>query len=47
VEAAAGRDVLAALEDYESDMTAHGFAAVLGGARNGERFLGQDPLPVG
>jgi 2-polyprenyl-6-methoxyphenol hydroxylase-like FAD-dependent oxidoreductase len=32
--------------EYEADMTAHGFAAVLTGARNGERFLGQDPLPT-
>jgi 2-polyprenyl-6-methoxyphenol hydroxylase-like FAD-dependent oxidoreductase len=45
-EAAAGRDLHAALEAYESDMTAHGFAAVLAGARNGERYLGQDPLPA-
>ena len=45
-EAAGGRDLLAALEEYEADMTTHGFAAVLAGARNGERFLGQDPLPA-
>jgi 2-polyprenyl-6-methoxyphenol hydroxylase-like FAD-dependent oxidoreductase len=45
-EAAAGHDLLAALAGYEADMTARGFAAVLAGARNGERFLGQDPLPV-
>jgi 2-polyprenyl-6-methoxyphenol hydroxylase-like FAD-dependent oxidoreductase len=44
--AAGGRDLLAALEEYEADMTTHGFAAVLAGARNGERFLGQDPLPA-
>lgn len=45
-EAAAGRDLITALHDYETVMTERGFAAVLAGARNGERFLGQDPLPV-
>jgi len=45
-QAAAGRDLVDAIGDYESDMTARGFAAVREGAANGQRFLGQDPLPV-
>jgi 2-polyprenyl-6-methoxyphenol hydroxylase-like FAD-dependent oxidoreductase len=45
-EAAAGRDVIDAVRDYESDMTERGFGAVVAGAENGERFLGQDPLPA-
>lgn len=40
-----GGDLLDALRDYESAMTEHGFAAVREGAANGQRFLGQDPLP--
>lgn len=45
-EAAAGRDLLAALRDYEAEMIDYGFAAVRAGAVNGQRILGQDPLPV-
>lgn len=35
------------IADYEAAMIDYGFAAVREGARNGQRFLGQDPLPVG
>jgi 2-polyprenyl-6-methoxyphenol hydroxylase-like FAD-dependent oxidoreductase len=45
-EAATRRDLIDAVRDYESDMTERGFAAVVAGAENGERFLGQDPLPA-
>jgi len=45
-QAAAGRDLVGAISDYESAMIARGFAAVREGAANGQRFLGQDPLPV-
>lgn len=45
-DAVAGRDLLTSLRAYETDMTADGFAAVRAGAHNGERFLGQDPLPA-
>jgi 2-polyprenyl-6-methoxyphenol hydroxylase-like FAD-dependent oxidoreductase len=34
------------IADYEAAMIDYGFAAVREGARNGQRFLGQDPLPV-
>ncbi|MBP2326502.1 2-polyprenyl-6-methoxyphenol hydroxylase-like FAD-dependent oxidoreductase [Kibdelosporangium banguiense] len=34
-----------AIRDYESDMTDHGFTMVRTAAANGQRFLGQDPLP--
>ncbi|WP_027940856.1 FAD-dependent oxidoreductase [Amycolatopsis taiwanensis] len=43
--AAAGHDLLNALRAYESEMIDYGFAAVRAGASNGQRFLGQDPLP--
>jgi 2-polyprenyl-6-methoxyphenol hydroxylase-like FAD-dependent oxidoreductase len=45
-EAATRRDLTEAVRDYESDMIERGFAAVVAGAENGERFLGQDPLPA-
>ena len=45
-EAATRRDLVEAVRDYESDMIERGFAAVVAGAENGERFLGQDPLPA-
>ncbi|WP_431915668.1 FAD-dependent oxidoreductase [Nonomuraea jabiensis] len=45
-EAAAGRPLLQALAEYESAMTAYGFAAVRTSAENGHRLLGQDPLPA-
>ncbi|MGV9377248.1 FAD-dependent oxidoreductase [Nonomuraea sp. NPDC003707] len=44
--AAAGRPLLQALAEYESAMTAYGFAAVRTSAENGHRLLGQDPLPA-
>ncbi|MEV4011133.1 NAD(P)/FAD-dependent oxidoreductase [Nonomuraea angiospora] len=44
--AAAGRPLLQTLAEYESAMTAYGFAAVRTSAENGHRLLGQDPLPV-
>ncbi|MFI1919226.1 FAD-dependent oxidoreductase [Nocardia sp. NPDC020380] len=47
VQAAQGRDVHDALHEYECNMIDYGFAAVRGGAENGQRFLGQDPLPAG
>ncbi|MFI9842966.1 FAD-dependent oxidoreductase [Nonomuraea sp. NPDC051941] len=44
--AAAGRPLLQTLAEYESAMTAYGFAAVRASAENGHRLLGQDPLPA-
>ncbi|MEU6777972.1 NAD(P)/FAD-dependent oxidoreductase [Nonomuraea angiospora] len=44
--AAAGRPLLQALAGYEAAMTAYGFAAVRASAENGQRLLGQDPLPA-
>lgn len=34
------------IADYEANMTDYGFAAVRASAENGQRVLGQDPLPV-
>ncbi|WP_026343020.1 NAD(P)/FAD-dependent oxidoreductase [Nocardia sp. BMG111209] len=45
-EAAAGRELRAALRDYENHMIEYGFTAVREGAGNGQRFLGQNPLPI-
>lgn len=39
-------DLDTAVRAYETDMVDYGFDAVRTGARNGERFLGQDPLPT-
>jgi 2-polyprenyl-6-methoxyphenol hydroxylase-like FAD-dependent oxidoreductase len=39
-------DVDKAIQAYETDMVGYGFDAVRTGASNGERFLGQDPLPT-
>ncbi len=44
--AAAGRDLIDALREYESAMIDYGFTAVRTGADNGQRILGQDPLPI-
>jgi 2-polyprenyl-6-methoxyphenol hydroxylase-like FAD-dependent oxidoreductase len=46
-QAAEGRDLIAALRDYETEMIDYGFTAVRTGASNGQRILGQDPLPAG
>ncbi|GAA4546621.1 FAD-dependent oxidoreductase [Amycolatopsis samaneae] len=35
-----------AIGEYEAEMRRHGFAAVRESAANGQRFLGQDPLPA-
>jgi 2-polyprenyl-6-methoxyphenol hydroxylase-like FAD-dependent oxidoreductase len=43
--AATGQDLITQLRGYESEMIDYGFAAVRTGASNGQRFLGQDPLP--
>jgi 2-polyprenyl-6-methoxyphenol hydroxylase-like FAD-dependent oxidoreductase len=45
-QAADGRDLVGAIGDYETAMIDYGFAAVREGAVNGQRFLGQDPLPA-
>jgi 2-polyprenyl-6-methoxyphenol hydroxylase-like FAD-dependent oxidoreductase len=37
----------AGIAGYEAAMVDYGFAAVRQGASNGQRFLGQDPLPIG
>ncbi|WP_433525508.1 FAD-dependent oxidoreductase [Nocardia pseudovaccinii] len=44
-EARAGGDLIAALRAYETEMIGYGFAAVRAGAIDGQRHLGQDPLP--
>jgi 2-polyprenyl-6-methoxyphenol hydroxylase-like FAD-dependent oxidoreductase len=44
--AAAGEDPVTAIGEYESEMVEYGFAAVHAGALNGQRILGQDPLPT-
>jgi 2-polyprenyl-6-methoxyphenol hydroxylase-like FAD-dependent oxidoreductase len=41
-----GADIVGAISGYEAAMVDYGFAAVRVGALNGQRFLGQDPLPV-
>jgi 2-polyprenyl-6-methoxyphenol hydroxylase-like FAD-dependent oxidoreductase len=46
-EAAAGRELRATLQEYEIYMTDYAFTAVREGAANGQRFLGQKPLPPG
>lgn len=46
VQVAQGRNVHDALHEYECRMIDYGFAAVRAGAENGQRFLGQDPLPA-
>ncbi|WP_433437659.1 FAD-dependent oxidoreductase [Nonomuraea sp. CA-141351] len=45
-EAAAGRPLVQALAEYEAAMVTYGFAAVRASAENGQRLLGQDPLPA-
>lgn len=45
-QAGTGRDLIPALSDYETEMIDYGFAAVRTGASNGQRILGQDPLPA-
>ncbi|MGV4988996.1 FAD-dependent oxidoreductase [Streptomyces sp. NRAIS4] len=45
-EAADGRWLIDVLADYESAMTRYGFDAVRASAANGQRMLGQDPLPM-
>ncbi|MFE9323014.1 FAD-dependent oxidoreductase [Nocardia sp. NPDC052278] len=45
IEARAGGDLIAALRAYETEMIDYGFAAVRAGAIDGQRHLGQDPLP--
>ncbi|WP_063047249.1 FAD-dependent oxidoreductase [Nocardia pseudovaccinii] len=44
-EARAGGDLIVALRAYETEMIGYGFAAVRAGAIDGQRHLGQDPLP--
>ncbi|MGW4766960.1 FAD-dependent oxidoreductase [Nocardia sp. NPDC004278] len=44
-DAAADDDPITALRAYETAMIDYGFAAVRAGAINGQRHLGQDPLP--
>ncbi|MFI7666651.1 FAD-dependent oxidoreductase [Nocardia sp. NPDC049526] len=44
-EARASGDPIAALRAYETEMIDYGFAAVRAGAIDGQRHLGQDPLP--